>query len=874
MSTSRRVGSDKRSSITVPSMPVNQNAPLLTSAAITSSSSSSHSAQSFIAGYGSTHFSHLPTPHSSSPGTDGPYPASALPGPESPLAAAAQRRMNNASQPVHLGTPFNHKMSETTLPSQSIMGGMMTPESSPYAPRTQSSNMGTSQITTLPHEPMNFDQPPSTPKSSTSTLPMDVDPATPAASGGDHSPSLLSSPFVHKPSESSSRQPTPKSASPPTPLLASSDDAFMQLSRAAAAQFPAGGELERIRQARQMAAEDALRQQQEAETRRPEYLKRHKRTLAEADPSAFDDDRVGIFDSPHKGRRITLFQETSEESFEESLMAGGYGRYRTAEWVRQPQPIVVPPPKPVTPPTMEQAQQAAALNEPPSEKELTKRKRLAAFRGDATPWGPISKLAIVDLPVRGRCIVDNATAEAANMALKRAPPNAAKKGKKKEVAPQIAKRSSASGGPGDGVMDANWPDAVFPWNVRAKESAEEAQFAEAERFAALEAFFDRDSDDEDSDSESDEESEEELMPPTQVGQIYGDDEDRPLPARRGRGKMIGLPSNPIDRSTRVKRKQKYMSMFPSDPADARAALMAKKNARQLQYTRKRSKNESGDKDEVLCVCGVEIDDSQLVQCDSCDTWYHMRCVGINDPSELGEEDDLWYCEACAANYGPERSRDVSPVSEFHDLAPVPTFVENDGRPKAIPPSTTLFQQLAPPSPMPAWLPRKEVPERERLQPLDPNSLDIPWSSAPRTPGRTSNLSSARYDGIELPKTPSRNKQAYYSPALFQTPKNSGMLRVPGSAQQVLGTPRAKKSLGAAGSLAAVLEDNAYRTFSPMGITSRHSTGFLEDSPARRNSRPSLLSNTPRFIGNMPFGYESPIARSKGKDRAYDSDYLR
>ncbi|KAH8822501.1 hypothetical protein DL96DRAFT_1621288 [Flagelloscypha sp. PMI_526] len=76
-------------------------------------------------------------------------------------------------------------------------------------------------------------------------------------------------------------------------------------------------------------------------------------------------------------------------------MAGGYGRYRTAEWVRQPQPIVVSPPKPVTPPTMEQAQQAAALNEPPSEKEFTKQKRLAAFRGDAAPWGPFSKLAIV-----------------------------------------------------------------------------------------------------------------------------------------------------------------------------------------------------------------------------------------------------------------------------------------------------------------------------------------------------------------------------------------------------------------------------------------------------------------------------------------------
>ncbi|KAH8822502.1 hypothetical protein DL96DRAFT_1621293 [Flagelloscypha sp. PMI_526] len=71
--------------------------------------------------------------------------------------------------------------------------------------------------------------------------------------------------------------------------------------------------------------------------------------------------------------------------------------------------------------------------------------------------------------------------------------------------------------------------------------------------------------------------------------------------------------------------------------------------------------------------------------------------------------------------------------------------------------------------------------------------------------------SVSYDGIELPKTPSRNKQPYYSPALFQTPKNSGMLRVPGNALQVLDTPRATKSLGAADSLVAVLEDDGERT---------------------------------------------------------------
>ncbi|KAI5888926.1 uncharacterized protein SCHCODRAFT_02355548, partial [Schizophyllum commune H4-8] len=41
-----------------------------------------------------------------------------------------------------------------------------------------------------------------------------------------------------------------------------------------------------------------------------------------------------------------MFQETSAESFEESLMAGGYGRYKTAEWRPAPLSPVGPPASP------------------------------------------------------------------------------------------------------------------------------------------------------------------------------------------------------------------------------------------------------------------------------------------------------------------------------------------------------------------------------------------------------------------------------------------------------------------------------------------------------------------------------------------------
>lgn len=96
----------------------------------------------------------------------------------------------------------------------------------------------------------------------------------------------------------------------------------------------AGGEMERIRQAMM---EERLAQVREAESRRPDYFKRAKRALSEVDSNAVEDEEgdrrgdkglaVGIMESPNKGRRLKLFQETSEESFEESLMAGGYGRY-------------------------------------------------------------------------------------------------------------------------------------------------------------------------------------------------------------------------------------------------------------------------------------------------------------------------------------------------------------------------------------------------------------------------------------------------------------------------------------------------------------------------------------------------------------------
>jgi hypothetical protein len=161
-------------------------------------------------------------------------------------------------------------------------------------------------------------------------------------------PPQLSSPFQAKASVPANPGPSGSGLLPAVTLRESSqtDDMFSSGSAGALIStpplspsalplsLPAGGEIERLRQVQLLQQQNHLK---DVETRRPDYLVRTKRTMSDADPSGLMEDElmrdrerfgtVGITESPHKGRRLTLFQETSEESFEESLMAGGYGRY-------------------------------------------------------------------------------------------------------------------------------------------------------------------------------------------------------------------------------------------------------------------------------------------------------------------------------------------------------------------------------------------------------------------------------------------------------------------------------------------------------------------------------------------------------------------
>lgn len=106
--------------------------------------------------------------------------------------------------------------------------------------------------------------------------------------------------------------------------------------------------------------ENHLASTQAAESRRPDYFKRMRRLAPSSSTGAggasltsdlgardgsllWSSANVGVIESPVKGKRIALFQETSEESFEESLMAGGYGPYVSCSFSSPVSPATVMP---------------------------------------------------------------------------------------------------------------------------------------------------------------------------------------------------------------------------------------------------------------------------------------------------------------------------------------------------------------------------------------------------------------------------------------------------------------------------------------------------------------------------------------------------
>eukprot|EP00730_Choanoeca_flexa_P002439 TRINITY_DN11053_c0_g1_i1.p1 TRINITY_DN11053_c0_g1~~TRINITY_DN11053_c0_g1_i1.p1 ORF type:complete len:452 (+),score=102.59 TRINITY_DN11053_c0_g1_i1:469-1824(+) len=59
-------------------------------------------------------------------------------------------------------------------------------------------------------------------------------------------------------------------------------------------------------------------------------------------------------------------------------------------------------------------------------------------------------------------------------------------------------------------------------------------------------------------------------------------------------------------------------------------------------------------DQVYCICQQpwSAEDSDMIQCDRCDDWFHPECVGLSSLEDISE-DDPYYCPRCKSGDGPE-----------------------------------------------------------------------------------------------------------------------------------------------------------------------------------------------------------------------------
>lgn len=613
-----------------------------------------------------------------------------------------------------------------------------------------------------------------------------------------------------------------------------------------------------------MAAEQAALLQ-ETESRRPDYLKRAKRSLSELDDDADVGDQentvptLGVTDSPTKGRRLALFQETSEESFEQSLLAGGYPSYgispayaepttpqtnglshRAVEWIQQATPGQQPSP------------QLSAIKDdadsPFSEQEVRKRRRLDAFK-DHNVTTP-KKLHAIEVEGHGRVLLDQLPEDLPQQQVETPTKKRNARRKRGGVQDSPSRKRAQLAELNDEAEPGrpNWLDQVFPWSMRVHEREELAHKEEEEKLKWIERYLERESDEDEERDQS-------------LGLPAGDVEDPP-PPKRGRGKMVPLPVNPDEvRSTTTIRKNKY---HPSDPADARAALLSKRSVRTFAFRRMQ------EVEEVVCVCRGKDDGRELVQCDDCKDWFHLECIGITDIAELGREEDPWYCSDCLGIPAAGSSS--------------PTFVPTDDRPSAVGRRDPLFFQGATQESPPglSWntprIPKTPVRGRDFTHQLSSRSSwdDSSSQAGPQTPStghrgprvrHTPTPYTALDDVFDPSSTPSRGVQ-FSGP--FTTPKPAAFWHVRSLAIQTPSRP-AKKLTTAPWALDSRDESSPYRHVyddSPIRRSQpRQDNGLfarqMQESPLATRSTSFLPLSRPR----------SPLTAKPAIDRSHSRSAL-
>lgn len=252
-----------------------------------------------------------------------------------------------------------------------------------------------------------------------------------------------------------------------------------------------------------------------------------------------------------------------------------------------------------------------------SEREKKKKSRLAAFL--ESPLASSSKAQLVPVEVEGcgRVLINVETTE---------PPTSPKPTPSKGRRSRKKKKAGADPrGDKDGVISPveakvdgpNWPDAQFPWGFKLAQGIQNLE--DEERLRHIENFLDRDTDED--------EVGEGLSTPVRSSAEK---------IRGGRGKMYPK------RGTTA-------SVVACDPADAKSALLSKRSVRELSQRLLWRRNTGGDGngEEMVCICDEPDNERDLVQCDGCQIWYHLDCIGIQSMSELGREEDPWFCANCA-----------------------------------------------------------------------------------------------------------------------------------------------------------------------------------------------------------------------------------
>jgi hypothetical protein len=569
---------------------------------------------------------------------------------------------------------------------------------------------------------------------------------------------------------------------------------------------------------------------------------------------------------------------------------------------------------------------------PPTEKELRKRKRLEAFRSNETTNtssdAHTSKLFPVILDILGRVLVDNMNDEhtfpsaAADpspskngvvVGGKRAMAAANKKAKKKTQEPSAREKklAIAQAALDDATERPNWPDAEFPWRLRSEELAEITKEEEEQRMQVIEKFLERDSDEEDGSEDEDgkEGEDQDLLDQAEWTKVYEDGTRRPTPMRGGRGKMVQLSAEPhVIRPVGAGR----VRFFPSDPGDARVALLAKRHVRSLSFRQKRRERAQGaDTDEVLCICRGKYDDEgDVVQCDLCQTWYHLHCIGIRNIAQLGREEDPWYCQKC---YVVERSESSDDEGEAETRAPEPTFVPTDNEPPRVSRSsdTPLYQPSLQDSPMP-WAPRlgqgpPTTPTRgsgtlraadfgsgssdsRHLGPFTPStphnsnqrgSVQIFGSDTRRLSFSDMDLEDAPFDPTSTPSRGIKFGAAFTTPKNMWPTRPNGLFETPSkrrdSSSRLFGAPGTlDESAGGGGVFSSpfgrmpTYDDSPIRRdTAPAGDTQR--TRRLLESPIA-----SSVGGGGRYLGHVMTLEDSPMmwstTKGKGKERAHEGAF--